>query len=107
MTRLTASFGALAQAMNGQASAASCVYVLYYLRGRNADGAEPLCIEGLAVGFGARTFADGIDAVYYVAQENYPIEFAEMEFGVEIGGFAGFHHLFVQVRRVFDRKILV
>lgn len=86
----TALFGALAQAMNGNASAASCVYVLYYLRGRNADGSEPLCIEGLAVGFGARTFADGLDAVYYVAQENYPIEFAEMEFGVEIERF-GIH----------------
>jgi N-methylhydantoinase B len=86
----TATFGALAQAMGGHASAASCVYVLYYLRGRNADGSEPLCIEGLAVGFGARTFADGIDAVYYVAQENYPIEFTEMEFGVEIERF-GIH----------------
>jgi N-methylhydantoinase B len=88
MIRVTTStFGALAQAMGGHASAASCVYVLYYLRGRNTDGSEPLCIEGLAVGFGARTFADGIDAVYYVAQENYPIEFAEMEFGVEIERF--------------------
>jgi len=86
----TALFGALALATGGQASAAPCVYVLYYLRGRNADGGEPLCIEGLAVGFGARTFADGIDAVYYVAQENYPIEFAEMEFGVEIEAF-GIH----------------
>ena len=84
----TALFGALARATGGQASAASCVYVLYYLRGRNADGGEMLCIEGLAVGFGARTFADGIDAVYYVAQENYPVEFAEMEFGVEIERFA-------------------
>ena len=89
MIRVTSAlFGALAQAMDGQASAAPCVYVLYYLRGRNADGSEPLCIEGLSVGFGARTFADGIDAVYYVAQENYPIEFAEMEFGVEIEAFA-------------------
>jgi len=86
----TAMLGALAQATGGQASAASSVYVLYYLRGRNADGSEPLCIEGLAVGFGARTFADGIDAVYYVAQENYPVEFAEMEFGVEIERF-GIH----------------
>jgi N-methylhydantoinase B len=86
----TATMGALAQAMGGKASAASSVYVLYYLRGKNADGSEPLCIEGLAVGFGARTFADGIDAVYYVAQENYPIEFAEMEFGVEIERF-GIH----------------
>ena len=32
--------------------------------------------------------ADGIDAVYYVAQKNYPIEFAEMEFGVRIEGYA-------------------
>lgn len=91
MIRVTgAIFGALAQATGGQASAAPCVYVLYYLRGRNDDGSEPLCIEGLSVGFGARSFADGIDAVYYVAQENYPIEFAEMEFGVEIEAF-GIH----------------
>lgn len=48
---------------------------------------EALCIEGLSVGFGARRFADGIDAVYYVAQENYPIEFAELEFGVRIEAF--------------------
>ena len=89
MIRVTSAlFGALAQATGGQASAAPCVYVLYYLRGQNADGSEPLCIEGLSVGFGARTFADGIDAVYYVAQENYPIEFAEMEFGVEIEAFS-------------------
>ena len=50
-------------------------------------GQIELCIEGLAVGFGARTYADGIDAVYYIAQKNYPIEFAEMEFGVEIEAF--------------------
>ncbi len=91
MIRVTSAlFGTLARATGGQASAAPSVYVLYYLRGRNADGTEPLCIEGLSVGFGARTFADGIDAVYYVAQENYPIEFAEMEFGVEIEAF-GIH----------------
>lgn len=91
MIRVTSAlFGVLAQSMDGYASAAPCVYVLYYLRGQNADGTEPLCIEGLSVGFGARTFADGIDAVYYVAQENYPIEFAEMEFGVEIEAF-GIH----------------
>lgn len=101
MIRVTSAlFGALATATDGQASAAPSVYVLYYLRGRSAPGDgtpgdgtpgdETLCIEGLSVGFGARTFADGIDAVYYVAQENYPIEFAEMEFGVEIEAF-GIH----------------
>ena len=84
----SALLGALAQATGGQASAASSVYVLYYLRGYNvASGEFTLCIEGLSVGFGARTYADGIDAVYYVAQKNYPIEFAEMEFGVQIEAF--------------------
>jgi N-methylhydantoinase B len=93
-------FGALAQATGGQASAASCVYVLYYLRSQDhQSGRIDLCIEGLAVGFGGRPHADGLDAVYYVAQKNYPIEFAEMEFGVRIEAFrvhrdsggAGFH----------------
>ena len=81
-------FGALAQATAGQASAASACYVLYYLRSYDRQtGRYELCIEGLAVGFGARTMADGIDAVYYVAQKNYPVEFAEMEFGVRIEGY--------------------
>ena len=84
----SALLGALAKATGGQASAASCVYVLYYLRGYDAKSGEfTLCIEGLSVGFGARTYADGLDAVYYVAQKNYPIEFAEMEFGVQIEAF--------------------
>jgi N-methylhydantoinase B len=74
--------------MNGAASAASSVYVLYYLRGKRPNGGEDLCIEGLSVGYGARNFADGLDAVYYVAQENYPVEFAEMEFGLEIEQFS-------------------
>jgi N-methylhydantoinase B len=85
----SALFGALAQATRGQCSAASCVYVLYYLRSYDDDrGDFDLCIEGLAVGFGARPSADGIDAVYYVAQKNYPVEFAEMEFGVRVEGYA-------------------
>jgi N-methylhydantoinase B len=87
----SALFGALAKATGGQCSAASAVYVLYYLRslnrGRNG-GEVDLCIEGLAVGFGARPHADGIDAVYYVAQKNYPVEFAEMEFGVCVEAYA-------------------
>ena len=84
----SALFGCLAQAMDGAASAASSVYVLYYLRGKRPNGGEDLCIEGLSVGYGARNFADGLDAVYYVAQENYPVEFAEMEFGLEIEQFS-------------------
>ena len=90
LTRVNSSlFGAFAKATGGNVPAASSVYVLYYLRSRNKERAElDLCIEGLAVGFGARPHADGIDAVYYVAQKNYPIEFAEMEFGVRVEGYA-------------------
>jgi N-methylhydantoinase B len=78
-------FGTLAQATEGQTSAASPVYVIYMLRSFDLkSGDYALCIEGMAVGFGARPFADGIDAVYYVAQKNYPIEFAEMEFGMRV-----------------------
>lgn len=84
----SALFGVLAQATGGQSSAASGVYVLYYLRSRDpATGQATLCIEGLSVGYGARPFADGTDALYYVAQENYPVEFAELEFGVRIEAF--------------------
>ncbi len=82
-------FGTLAQATEGQTSAASPVYVLYMLRSLDLKtGDYTLCIEGMAVGFGARPFADGIDGVYYVAQKNYPIEFAEMEFGMRVERYA-------------------
>jgi N-methylhydantoinase B len=78
-------FGTLALATEGQTSAASPVYVIYMLRSLDLQtGDYTLCIEGMAVGFGARPFADGIDAVYYVAQKNYPVEFAELEFGVRV-----------------------
>jgi N-methylhydantoinase B len=89
LTRVSSAlFGAFAKATGGNVPAASSVYVLYYLRSFGKNRALDLCIEGLAVGFGARPHADGIDAVYYVAQKNYPVEFAEMEFGVRIEGYA-------------------
>jgi N-methylhydantoinase B len=90
MLRVTTALqGVLAQATAGRASAASSVYVLYYLRSLDPEtGAQLLCVDGLSVGFGARPTADGTDAVYYVAQENYPVEFAEMEFGIRIEAFA-------------------
>lgn len=81
--------GTLAKATGGNASAASPVYVIYMLRSLNpTTGEYTLCIEGVAVGFGARPFADGIDAVYFVAQKNYPAEYAEMELGIRIERYA-------------------
>jgi N-methylhydantoinase B len=82
-------FGALAQANGGQVPANSPVYVLYYFRARHPVTHQPiLCIEGLGVGLGARPFADGVDAIYYIAQENYPVEYVEKDFPLRIEQYA-------------------
>jgi N-methylhydantoinase B len=82
-------FGALAQANGGQVPANSPVYVLYYFRAHHPFTHDPiLCIEGLGVGLGARPFADGIDAIYYIAQENYPVEYVEKDFPLRIEQYA-------------------
>jgi N-methylhydantoinase B len=65
--------------------AASPVYVLYYFRAWDAARRRPiLCIEGLGVGLGARPFADGVDVIYYIAQENYPVEYVERDFPLRV-----------------------
>jgi N-methylhydantoinase B len=82
-------FGALAQANGGQVPANSPVYVLYYFRAQHPVSRQPiLCIEGLGVGLGARPFADGVDAIYYIAQENYPVEYVEKDFPLRIEQYA-------------------
>jgi N-methylhydantoinase B len=43
-----------------------------------------LLADGIGVGYGARPNADGIDAVYFVAQENYPVEFLELGYPVRL-----------------------
>jgi len=44
--------------------------------------------DGIGVGYGARPFADGNDAVYLVAQENYPAEFLEAIYPVRLKRYA-------------------
>jgi N-methylhydantoinase B len=78
-------FGSLAQGNGGRVPAGSPVYVLYYFRAWDAERQRPiLCIEGLGVGLGARPFADGVDVIYYIAQENYPVEYVERDFPLRI-----------------------
>jgi N-methylhydantoinase B len=78
-------FGSLAQANGGRVPAGSPVYVLYYFRAWDEARARPiLCIEGLGVGLGARPFADGVDVIYYIAQENYPVEYVERDFPLRV-----------------------
>lgn len=86
---LSCIFGALAQATGGRVPAASPVYVLYYFRAWDEARQRPiLCIEGLGVGLGARPLADGVDVIYYIAQENYPVEYVERDFPLRIERYA-------------------
>src|SRR5215813_5261568 len=82
-------FGSLAQANGGKVPAGSPVYVLYYFRSWDEARHRPiLCIEGLGVGLGARPFADGVDVIYYIAQENYPVEYVERDFPLRVERYA-------------------
>ncbi len=75
MMRVLATLNGLVNAANGGAPAAHSAYVISIMRGtyRTESGALDrfLLADGLGVGYGARPTADGIDAVYFVAQENY------------------------------------
>jgi N-methylhydantoinase B len=84
MMRLLAAFhGLVAIARGGEAPAAHSAYVVLALRGE--QGGKPfLLTDGVGVGYGARPFADGTDAVYFVAQENYPAEFMELGYPVRL-----------------------
>ena len=75
----------LALGSHGDVPAPNSVYNIYFLRGFDPVSHEFfLCSDGVAVGYGARPFADGLDAIYYVAQKNYPAEFMEMVFPMRL-----------------------
>ena len=84
MMRLLSSCMGLVNAAGGESTAANCAYVIYFARGLDDDGIPFLMSDGLGVGYGARPYADGIDSVYYVAQENFPAEMLELSYPVRI-----------------------
>jgi N-methylhydantoinase B len=88
MMRVLAGLNGLINVAGGGAPAAHSAYVIALLRGsyRDASGALKsfLLSDGIGVGYGARPHADGIDAVYFVAQENYPVEFLEVGYPVRV-----------------------
>ncbi len=92
MMRLLSALNGLVNAGAGGAPAAHSAYVISIMRGtwRTASGAIErfLLADGLGVGYGARQAADGIDAVYFVAQENYPVEFIESTYPVRLRRYA-------------------
>jgi N-methylhydantoinase B len=83
MMRFLAVLNGLVNVAGGEAPAAHSAYVILLLRG-TADGEPFLMSDGLGVGYGARPNTDGIDAVYFVAQENYPVEFLELGYPVRL-----------------------
>lgn len=84
MRNMAACLGLLNVATGGRAMAAHSAYVIWYLRGRDDNGELFLLSDGLGVGYGARPTADGNDAVYLVAQENFPSEFLDSVFPVRV-----------------------
>lgn len=88
MMRVLAALNGLINVAGGGAPAAHSAYVIALMRGtyRSGEGTlEPfLLADGIGVGYGARPSADGIDAVYFVAQENYPVEFLEAGYPVHL-----------------------
>ena len=83
MMRFLAVLNGLVNVAGGKAPAAHSAYVVILLRG-TTGGESFLMSDGLGVGYGARANADGIDAVYFVAQENYPVEFLELGYPVRL-----------------------
>jgi N-methylhydantoinase B len=77
--------GAMLQAKAGQSAANSPVYCLYSLvTHAPATGAMDYLNEGVGSGLGARPYADGVDVIYFVAQQNFPIEFLEREHAIRV-----------------------
>ncbi|NKE44107.1 hydantoinase B/oxoprolinase family protein [Roseomonas frigidaquae] len=86
---ISSCLGLIAQATEGESPAASSIYTIYTLTGRQpSDGSLFYKSGGHGTGQGARPFADGLDVIYYVAQQNYPIEFLETDMPVRIRTYA-------------------
>ncbi len=87
MMRVLATLNGLINVAGTPAPAAHAAYVILFIRGQ-AGGKPFLFSDGLGVGYGARPDADGIDSVYFVAQENYPVEFLELGYPVLLNTYA-------------------
>jgi N-methylhydantoinase B len=88
MRNMAACLGLLNVATDGRAMAAHSAYVIWYLRGRTDEGELFLLSDGLGVGYGARPTSDGNNAVYLVAQENFPSEFLDAMFPLRTRSYA-------------------
>jgi N-methylhydantoinase B len=88
LRNLSGYLGLINQASGGKAAASHSPYVIWLIRGTATNGERFLMSDGVACGYGARPFADGHDAVYLVAQENYPAEFVDISYPVRVRTYA-------------------
>lgn len=88
MRNLSACLGLFAVATQGQAPASHSAYVIWHIRGNDRENEPFLMSDGVAIGYGARPTADGHDAIYLIAQENYPIEFIEASYPLRMRRYA-------------------
>ena len=102
MMKLLSGSQGLVNAAGGQATAANCAYVIIFARGTDDNGEPFLLTDGIGVGYGGRPDSDGIDAVYYVAQENYPAEMVEMSYPARLRAYASFNDSRPLTGRPFD-----
>ena len=88
LRNLAGYLGVLNTASGGQASASHSPYSIWLIRGSTMEGERFLMSDGVACGYGARTVADGHDAVYRVAQANYPSEFVDISYPMRMRSYA-------------------
>jgi N-methylhydantoinase B len=75
--------GLLACALDGQSPAASSTYGVSTLRYFDESRHRWVMFsDGLAVGHGGRPSADGHDAVYFIGQHNFPVEYVEERYPI-------------------------
>ena len=88
MRNVAGCLGLLAVATGGQAMASHSAYVIWNLRGVDDAGAFFFMSDGMGVGYGGRPYADGLDAVFNVGQENYPAEFLDSAYPLRVRRYA-------------------
>jgi N-methylhydantoinase B len=88
MRNVGACLGLLNVATKGNANASHSAYVIYYVRGNDAQGKAFLLSDGIGVGYGARPDSDGNDAIYLTGNENYPAEFLEAVYPLRVRRYA-------------------
>jgi N-methylhydantoinase B len=80
---------ALSAANPDKAPAPSATYGIITFRARDQETGKLIyCFEGMAIGMGARPWADGIDSVYLIGQKNNPVEWLEAEYPLRIRSYA-------------------